>query len=167
MSLTSASVVVLWLVVAVLVLAVTGLVRQNKVLEARIERLSGPAGQPRSGPDPHDVRSLAGTAKAVVALYVDARCPSCDEALRAAPGFAAELRGQVRFAVVPLSGRLEMPDGDIVVAPEGSPLRAVDVPATPYAVAWSGTGEFRSAAPVGSIDSLTTFLAGIREDVEA
>ena len=166
MTLLGASVVVLWIVTAVTVLAVVGLVRQNKVLEAHIRRLAGPGGR-RAQPSPDEVRRIADGAGALVALYVDAQCSSCDRILAAAPAAAANLRSHVKVAIVPLTGVLEVPGRDIVVAAKSSPLRAVDIPATPYAVAWTGEGTFLSAAPVGSDEALHEFLAGLREGTEA
>jgi hypothetical protein len=167
MSLTGASIVALWLVTGITVLTVAGLVRQNKVLEAQVRRLSGPGRGMRPEPRPADVRRLAAGADAVIALYVDAQCSSCDRLLAAVPALAADLRPRARLAIVPLTGALEVPGADVVVADASSPLRAVDVPATPYAVAWTGQGSFRAAAPVGSEEALHEFLAGLKEGNQA
>lgn len=167
MTLIGASVVILWLVTTVTVLAVIGLVRQNKVLEAQVRRLSGPSGGARSEPSHDDIRRLSMGARVLVAFYVDSRCPSCEQLLKTLPALAEEFRGTVRLAVVPRSGSLELAAIDVHVAPARSPLRSVDVPATPYAVAWTGDGTFRSGMPVGSMTALKEFLDNIREDVAA
>jgi hypothetical protein len=167
MSLMAASVIVLWLVNVITVLAVAGLVRQNKVLEAQVRRLSSARGRPAAEPTPDEIRRLAGAAPTLAAFYVDAKCPSCDELLRALPRLATELRGRARMVVVPLTGALQVPGADLLVVQESSPLRAVDVPATPYVITWTNEGKFRSSAPVGSLAALEELVASIREDVEA
>jgi thiol-disulfide isomerase/thioredoxin len=147
-----------WLALALLGLAVSGLVRQvhmiNKVLS------SGGATGPRLGSKAPSLKgSLDLNGRPGLLLFVDSSCRSCLEILPRLGELAKEWEGQVEFAALFAGGAASTaPNSISVIENQRKTHELFGVSVTPFAVAVSDSNVVVGAAPVGSNQLLDLFV---------
>jgi len=151
---TQALLVLSWLAIGLLAMALSGVVRQVKLLETAV-RLRGGGGAAIEPPARllDSLRDI-GTPQSLL-LFVDASCPSCVHVLRALPELREDLPN-LGLAVVPISGHIEQGRADIpVLQGLGSVLvEHYGVPAAPFGVVVDQAGRTLDRAALGSPEAL-------------
>lgn len=154
-----------WVAIILLALALSGVIRQLRVIEAKLGELSATHGQASR----RSVLALDGhldPARVTCLYFVDRGCPSCERLLKALPAVAAVHADELSFVVAAMRGGIEV-QGDLLrpATDGGSLAQAFGVPATPYGVAVTPRGVVVASAPLGSEEALERFIARAREGV--
>jgi hypothetical protein len=159
MSSTTAALVLSWLAIAVLALAVAGLLRQVRELQLTVYRGVGTqfvssTGLDADQPRLHDV----GPSGAKILLKVDSRCGVCDDAVDQLAAIACRGDNALAYVAVTDTDRptWRRPGIHLIVNPEL--YAAIRAPWTPAVFAIDDDGRVVNAAAAGDRDALSAFI---------
>lgn len=161
MSFLTSAVVLAWVAIAALAFAMSGLLRQIRILTAVV----APSG-PRLGPAlgsvaPPLTRGIDGeqAQDMTLLLFVDDRCQSCNAVLESVVAIDGQ-RPSIGRRVAIFEGHASgfSKPGIETVTNAKEAFRAFRVPVTPYAVAVSAEGRIVAADAVGSAPAFDGFL---------
>lgn len=151
MTLRDTALVLSWVAILMLTLAMSGLIRQMRILV----RISGT----RRGLT--ESLEFGGDAETTIALFVDAACQACAVLQPVAVSAAAALRSTNMDAeLVALYPAQPRPGwGDVrVLQGQRSLFDRVDPPMIPFAVAQNTYGAVIASSPIGSAQALFDFI---------
>lgn len=165
MSFEATAVILAWGAIAVLALAMAGILRQVRALTMLIAGNAAPAAGPQRGQAvPAELlagafRNGAGAGRLLV--FMDGDCPACAEL---APQLAALGERGVGVRLVFRDSAREIAGAKLgVLEGMSESFERLGVPATPYVVRVGHGGTVADAAPVGSPEALRRFVE--REEV--
>lgn len=160
MSFSSAALVAAWAAIAVLSLAVVGLIHQIRLLAAGAgaRMQTGPAIGSKAPP-----LNGQGEIRSSVLLFASAGCPGCEEVVPAFGRWARE--APVKTLLVypgrpPASGEFV----GVTVAEAQEVFEKWQIHVTPFAAAVGIDGRIFAAGPVGSASALADFIAVISDE---
>lgn len=159
MSFEATALVLAWLAILVLTLAMSGLLRQVRILSAAQDGTLASAG-PAVG---QLVPARLGPSEMLL-VFMDHDCPSC---ARLKPELAAiaDAAGVPAAVVFRDDAAEDGIPGAAVFSNEASTFQQLRIPATPFAILAS-SGEVKRSAAVGSSGRLREFLGVQQEEVE-
>jgi hypothetical protein len=162
MSFTISALIVTWGAIALLGLALAGVVRQVRAL-TMMRSLQLPRIGPRLktlAPALDGAAQPYPTDRPSVLLFVDAECAGCEEVLPQLVALADAWRDDVAFSAIFHGAPDHSVNGSVqVVANARSAFEAFSIPATPFAVLVSPTATVEASAPIGSPHALTQFVS--------
>lgn len=164
---TTAVLILTWAVLFLLLLAFAGLLRQVRMIEAKVLGLSGGVTSARVPSDLLPEQVFAdGHARAAL-LFVDPSCNSCYPVMAGAADLA-ERHPDTRIVIIPLSGSVGFDSDAVVVMHDGGGVlaSALAVPAAPFGVLLNSGGFELRRAPVGSSEQLELLLSGSARTTE-
>ena len=162
MTFQTTALILAWLAIALLGLALAGVVRQLHLLAGGVARPRldvGPAVGSSAPPLNGDGRWSRPTAL----LFVERGCPPCEAVLPEFARLAGEAR-DVDFAVVASGNATDLHDAQVrMLANQRDAFERFRIPATPYAVVVGAEGTVVSAGPAGSRSALHHIVTAAME----
>ncbi|MQA15822.1 MAG: hypothetical protein GEV09_17190 [Pseudonocardiaceae bacterium] len=161
MNVTTAALVLAWICLVLLVLAMAGLLRQIRELQADVAGLSPRGRRPVVG---RQVSALAGNTRTVL-LVLSPGCPFCQVAYRMIAE-AAEAHPEIRFEALAFRAAGWDTSPAVPLRVDEQLFADLDVPWAPALLAVDPSGIVVSARPVGSVDALTEQLRDLLDGAE-
>lgn len=166
MTLQTSALILAWAAIALLGLALSGLLRQIRLLQlqqARPDRRPDFHAGPVIGTAAPELRTGATWAKRTVLLFVDHGCTSCERLFPIVESLA-EPSDHVDFKIIfPGSPNGFQTSRAEVLADQEAAFGAFNIPATPYGIVVNSQGVVVAASPLGSEAALREFLNGESE----
>jgi hypothetical protein len=162
MSVLAAMVALAWGCLAVLTLAMAGMLRQLRELQAEVVALRGDQGmRPWQATVGRRIPQLAGTSPAVV-LVLDPGCGLCDEVREPFTRLPVEYPS-IRFEVLsPRALRQHWTDApDIRSRIDAALVAELDLPWAPALLHLAGDGTVLAAQPVAAAQQISQHVAGL------
>ena len=169
MPVDSALIVLACLGVTIIALAVSGLIRQLRVLEGtvrvlaaqRTSRMTRSAAIPRGDLD---------ESSATAFVFVEEGCPSCEDVLRELPHVAGGIEGALALVIVPSHGMVTVEIDGVRAARDPEAIRdALSVPVVPFVVVVGANGEVIAESPLSPTLKLQMFVdsleMGVRKEI--
>jgi thiol-disulfide isomerase/thioredoxin len=160
MSFSAAALTLSWLAIALLALAMAGLLRQVREIGASLQ--GGGLRTDALGDDfVPEIDDLVPPGKDAVVLFVDSDCEGCREVLPTLGKIASSTSADLGFAAI-FAGQqqdVEIPGPVAVRTGGGSLFGRLKIPLTPFAVVVDDQRKIVQAAPIGSPELLEVFVA--------
>lgn len=164
MSFTTSALVLTWLALALLALALAGVVRQLMVVTRRLIPVH-PGGPMRNVPAPplEGVDGMFRDGNSVVLLFVDESCPTCVIAVSELDRVATDTEAELSFvSVYPGRSSGNGASAGQTIENQSLAFARFQIPVTPYAV-FVKDGLIVAAQPVGGEGLLTEFVRSQEE----
>jgi hypothetical protein len=166
MSFQASALLLAWIAIALLALAMSGLIRQVRALSVQpraTSLASSPlVGQPFPLPGDPGVGWSGGTR---VVLFVTADCEVCQTRLAELEAIAREDGGGLAFAAMFSGSANGFRSEDVEAVPDqGSVLEQFGMPATPFGVVVRPSGVIAHAEVIGSTQALRSLVRAARSE---
>jgi hypothetical protein len=163
-SFETSALILTWVAIAMLALAMAGLLRQIRTLAATVAPGITQLGPTIGLPAPQLNGREARWPNSAILVFLDAGCQTCEQLIPRLTALSDIHGGQLTFvavfrgdAVLPVGSSLE------ILANQQSAFDSFRVPVTPFGVAVASSGLIVAARPIGSAKALEELVEGVRE----
>jgi len=162
-SFEASALILTWAAIALLALAMSGLLRQIRTLAASVAPGTAQLGPTIGLPAPQLDGLGAGWSKTAILIFLDADCRTCKQLLPRLSALA-DIDGEQLAFVAVFRGEPVAESSNIeVISNQHEAFRRFRVPVTPFGVAVGPSGITVASRPIGSVTALEEFVKGIDE----
>lgn len=163
MSFQTSALILAWIAIMILAFAMSGLLRQLHVIRAALDPQRRVTLGPATGAvaPPIDGIGANGWPRPTVLLFMERGCPTCRAIQDELTGVAGDELDLI--VVFPEDAEGAVPEGVRIVSGQPDAFRDFGIAFTPFVVAVGPDGRVTASQPLGSVNSLRTFLGSQRE----
>lgn len=164
MNFETSALILTWAAIALLALAMSGLLRQVRILASTSTSRMAQLGPPIGFVAPGLEADSRGWPTPAVLMFLDMGCRTCQQVLRAFSDVATTNGHDVSYVAV-FRGDADATAGSRVtmMTNQRTAFDRFHVPVTPFGVVLDGSGVVKAARPIGSTEAMTEFLRVINE----
>ena len=154
MSVQASALILAWITIAMLALALAGLLRQVRALSAQMAQAPARASALTGAPAPEFQGAALQWDRPTLLLFVSADCSICQERLRDLEALA-EQDGKLSYVAVFPGPTDDLPTRRVrVLQNQSAAFQTLSIPVTPFGVVVGADGVVSRATPVGSASAL-------------
>jgi cytochrome oxidase Cu insertion factor (SCO1/SenC/PrrC family) len=154
MSVQASALILAWIAIAMLALAMAGLLRQVRALSAQMTQTPVRANALTGAPAPEFQGTALQRDRPTLLLFVSANCNVCQERLRELESLADQ-DGKLSYVAVFPGPADDLPTQHVqVLQNQSAAFRSFSIPVTPFGVVVAADGVVSHAAAVGSSSAL-------------